>query len=102
VNGCSIEVFIKALTEPDVKRATGPAPSPHSKADRVSRLLKKAGYSKMTLATVERYRALLERHLPDLLPPLPSAVNAGGQATADVVPFRRPNATNDPGGNRSE
>lgn len=100
--GCTIEVFAEAMTEPDAKKATGRVPSPDTKAERVSRKLKKAGYSKMTLAAVERCRALLERHRPDLLPPPPPAVNAGDQATADIVPFRRPNTTNDPGGNKLE
>lgn len=80
---CSIETFVRTLLEADVKRATGPAPSPHTKRERVSRLLRKAGYTHITPSIVKRYCDLLERHRPDLLPQPPSA-------SGDVVPFRRP------------
>lgn len=69
VFGCPLEVFVKAATKPDAKKATGPAPSPHTRPDRISRKLKKDGYGRMTLGTVEYCRAILQRHLPDLVPP---------------------------------
>jgi hypothetical protein len=46
--GLPVDVFVKVLAEADVKRPTGPAPSPHTKDDRIARILKKAGYTKVS------------------------------------------------------
>jgi hypothetical protein len=77
VYGCPPEVFVKALTDGDVKKATGPAPAPHTKYGRVSRQLKKAGHSKITVGVVERYHALLQKHRPELFPPPPQHRRSG-------------------------
>jgi hypothetical protein len=98
VYGCPLDVFVKTLTEPDPKKATS---SPRSKATRASRILKNAGYGKMTPGIVEKCRDLLERHRPDLMPPSapePSP-SAAVQSAATVVPFRKPNGNDKPDGN---
>jgi hypothetical protein len=61
--GCPLDVFVKALNEADAKKATGPAPSPHTKSDRVARQLKKAGYNKIAPGVVGRFHALSQKHL---------------------------------------
>jgi hypothetical protein len=95
--GCPLEVFVKALIEPDAKKATGPTPSRHMKHDRLSRQLKKAGYSKTTPSVVQHYQALLQRHRPELFPPAPAAPTPTVvPADEKVVPFRKPDGQRRP------
>jgi hypothetical protein len=94
-------VFVKALIDADAKKATGPAPAPHTKYDRVSRQLKKAGHSKITIGVAERYHALLQKHRSELFPPVPTAAPREQTTTtvpADdkILPFRKPNGGDDP------
>ena len=91
---CSVDEFVKALIDAEVRRS-GPKPSTDTKTDRATKALKKAGY-KITRGQVERYRALLERHSPDLFPrPTPN------QSEGQVVPFRKPNGSKPGTGNGS-
>jgi len=100
--GCPLDVFVKALIEPDAKKATGPAPVPHMKHDRVLRQLKKAGYSKITLGVVQHYHALLQKHRSKLFSPAPAPEGPTEQTTTAVpaddkiVPFRKPNGSDGP------
>jgi hypothetical protein len=98
--GCPLDVFVKALIEPDAKKATGPAPVPHTKHDRVSRQLKKAGYTKITLGVVQHYHALLQKHRPELFAPAPAGpteqTTTAVPADDKIVPFRKPNGSDGP------
>lgn len=96
VFGCPLEVFVKVVNEPDAKKATGPAPLPHTKSDRISRQLKKNGYAKMTLSTVEHCRTILERHRPDLLPPPPKPAEQATDLRAIVLPVTKANPAAEP------
>ena len=90
---CSVDEFVKALTDAEVRRS-GPAPSQDNKTERATKALRKAGY-RVTPGQVQRYRALLERHRPDLFPrPAPSA--APDLPEGQVVPFRKPNGSDKP------
>ena len=60
------EVLPAALLAPDVKKATGPAPSPHTKDDRILRALKEAEYRNISLGVLRRTRELLKLHRPEL------------------------------------
>jgi len=70
---CPLDVLVKALNEPDAKKATGPPPAPHTKRERVTRQLKKARYPKITLGVVERVHALLQKHRPEWFPRPPAS-----------------------------
>ena len=100
VYGCPLEVFVKALIDADAKKATGPAPAPHTKYDRVSRQLKKAGHSKITIGVVVRYHALLQKHSPELFPPAPAAQTERTMTAIptreNIVPFIKPNGSDGP------
>jgi hypothetical protein len=62
---CPIEVFLEAIRKAHVKNATGPAPSGPT-AELLSRRLKKAGFSKMSVGRVARYKHLLEKLRPEV------------------------------------
>jgi hypothetical protein len=85
--GCSLETFATAVAEARDKKPSGPTPRADSIDDRISKSMKKAGYSKLTPAVVTRYRKMVEEHRPDLIPPLPKAP----ASMANVLPLRKRN-----------
>jgi hypothetical protein len=85
---CSAEDFMRAFHEADQRKRTGPPLSPHSKDERITKVLKKSGHASMTLSVVRRYRELLERYRPKLFPAPPMPPN--------VVPIRQPKPGDSP------
>lgn len=81
--GCPVDTFIQVLNDVDKRKGSGPPPSPHTKDERVTQALKKAGHSKITLSVARRYRQLLERHRPELF-------TSASPPSPKVVPFKRP------------
>lgn len=79
--GCTIEAFVQAFAGADKSKRSGKKLDPNSKDDRVTKALKKAGYSKVTLSIAKRYRELLERYRPELFPQ--------PKSEATILPFCR-------------
>lgn len=96
--GCPLDVFPKALNDPDAKKAKGPVSPSYTNHDRVSRQLKKAGLTKMTTGVVVRFHALLQKHRPELFPPpAPSTVHTPTTASGEnIVPFRKSSGDDGP------
>ena len=102
---CSIEELAKAFVDVDAKKRTGPPPSLDTRDQRVTKLLKDAGHKKISLGVVTRYRELLERHRPGLIP-TPTAASASAPtahpASASVVQFKKPNGKSKPDGSNGD
>ena len=79
--GCPLAQFVEIAFSPDKKGRTGPAPSPHTKAERSARRFKALGYPSLTPSVVSKYAGLLKRYRPNILP-------MEERPPAKVVPFQ--------------
>ncbi len=93
-HGCSVEELIQSLERASAQKGTGPTPNAESVNRNAAKFLRSAG-CRIDAGDVRRFRDLLQRHRPDVLPQtLHTELQPRPEPPLNVVSFGTASAVN--------